>query len=111
MFDIAGVGKLTGQGTRVRPSTQRRGIQRDGDEHEAEELENAIAAELAPLTPIMRTAGFASATTLSLSGSCKSRSRLARMFPGDELQTCRSIPGHAARLKTVAWPETPHCRG
>ena len=50
LFDIAGVGKLTGQGTRVRPETQRRGIQRDEDEHEAEELENAIAAGLAPLT-------------------------------------------------------------
>jgi hypothetical protein len=35
---------------RVRPETQRRGIQRDGDEHEAGELKNAIAAELVPLT-------------------------------------------------------------
>jgi hypothetical protein len=50
LFDIAGVRKLTGQGTRVRPRTQRRGIQRDEAEHEAEELENAIAAEMAPRT-------------------------------------------------------------
>jgi hypothetical protein len=50
LFDIAGVGKLTGQGTRVRPRTQRRGIQRDEDEHEPEELENAIAAEMASRT-------------------------------------------------------------
>jgi len=50
LFDIAGVGKLTGQGTRVRRRTLRRGIQRDGDEHGAEELENAIAAEMAPRT-------------------------------------------------------------
>jgi hypothetical protein len=50
LFDIAGVGELKGQGTRVRPRTQRRGIQRDEDEHEAEELENAIAAEMAPRT-------------------------------------------------------------
>jgi hypothetical protein len=50
LFDIAGVGKLTGQGTRVRRRTQRRGIQRDEDEHEAEELENAFAAEMAPRT-------------------------------------------------------------
>ena len=46
LFDIAGVGKLTGQGTRVTPETRRRDIQRD----EAEELENAIAAEMAPRT-------------------------------------------------------------
>jgi hypothetical protein len=50
LFDIAGVGQLTGQGTRVRPRTQRRGIQRDEDEHGAEEFENAIAAEMAPRT-------------------------------------------------------------
>ena len=50
LFDIAGVGKLTGQGTRVTPETQRRDIQRDEDEHEAEELENAIAAGMAPLS-------------------------------------------------------------
>ena len=50
LFDIAGMGKLTGQGTRVRPRTQRRGIQRDEAEHEAEELENAVAAEMVPCT-------------------------------------------------------------
>jgi hypothetical protein len=43
-------GEAHGQGTRVTPESQRRGIQRDEDEHEAEELENAIAAEMAPRT-------------------------------------------------------------
>jgi hypothetical protein len=38
LFNIAGVGQLTGQGTRVRPRTQLRGIQRDGDEHKDGEL-------------------------------------------------------------------------
>ncbi len=50
LFDIAGNGELKGQGTRVRPRTQRRGIQRDEDEHGAEEFENAITAGLVPLT-------------------------------------------------------------
>lgn len=50
LFDIIGVGKLTSQGTRVTPETQRRGIQRDEGERKAEELENAIAAEMAPRT-------------------------------------------------------------
>jgi hypothetical protein len=50
LFDIARVGKLTGRGTRVRPRTQRRGIQRDEDEHGAEEFDNTIAAEMAPRT-------------------------------------------------------------
>jgi hypothetical protein len=50
LFDIGGMGKLRGQGTRVRPRTQHRGIQRDGDEHGAEEFENAVTAGLVPLT-------------------------------------------------------------
>jgi hypothetical protein len=48
LFDITGVGKLTGQGARVRPETQRRDIQRDEAEHEAKKFENAIAAGQAP---------------------------------------------------------------
>jgi hypothetical protein len=58
LFDITGVGKLTGQGARVRPETQRRDIQRDEAEHEAEEPENAVAAGLVPLTAHDAHSGF-----------------------------------------------------
>ena len=50
LFDIVRVGKLTGPGARVTPESQRRDSQRDEAEHEAEELENAIAAGLATIT-------------------------------------------------------------
>jgi hypothetical protein len=67
-FDIGGVGKLTGPGARVTPKTQRRDIQRNEDEHRAEDPENAIVHGAPPFgvgtrsyrAPVMRSSFRAS---------------------------------------------------